>query len=368
MARTLCIVTSPELVRDDEAAELIRRELGTGRSVEVVLDRRQARDPVGPGRRAGRERRRQPEADALLRARGFVLVEPDAARPPRPSIAELLGPVEPERDEPDALEEDEEGRRRGRRLATAGVTVAILALAVGLLAPEALRWASGPGWPGWLVPSPMGEWLRIGPPRPEPLEAEPAAPPRTLATRPPDGELAPEPGAEAPPRPGETSAAPEAHGGPGPIAEPPGRARPEPPAVAPTRERAREAGPPRAPREGPARRTRSAESSPEPRDLSAARSLARFPGLPRVEVRTGRGDAGGTTYVVALRDEQGRPLGDAEVWIAGRAPKGGDFRQPLRPGPEPGTYAAIVPAPAESGGLRLHVALGGQRLETPLTP
>jgi hypothetical protein len=107
---------------------------------------------------------------------------------------------------------------------------------------------------------------------------------------------------------------------------------------------------------------------------SAERSSTRaptFPGLPRVAlIRSPASTSSGTggTYVVRISDTQGRPLVGAEASLVDHMGDGVAEAIPLDPGPEPGTYRAILPQGRALRDLRVRIMTSNTRFDVPVEP
>ena len=96
-----------------------------------------------------------------------------------------------------------------------------------------------------------------------------------------------------------------------------------------------------------------------------------FPGLPRVAlIRSPAPASSGTggTYVVRISDTEGRPLVGAEASLVDHIGEGGGNVIPLDPGPEPGTYRAVLPPGRSLRDLRVRIMTSNTRFDVPVEP
>ena len=86
----------------------------------------------------------------------------------------------------------------------------------------------------------------------------------------------------------------------------------------------------------------------------------------RVEIATESLGDGLTSYLVRLRERDGRPVTNATVSIRGRRADGAVLEAVLDRATEPGSYRAVVRRPSEFTDARLRVASVDRVQEVPL--
>jgi len=175
--RSLCIV-SRDPVQCSELVLSLQTLLDPGEEVEIVMDRRRAREMFDPEPLSGRpaiERRANPDVDLAVRTKGFAIV-PAAPRA-------TLGPDAPDADERARFENILSFRRRhdGKPARVVGAASAVV---VALVLMPPLTGFSNLTIQGWARSSPAARPGAIEQPAttPAPTLASPAAPTEAIAS------------------------------------------------------------------------------------------------------------------------------------------------------------------------------------------
>jgi hypothetical protein len=329
--------------------------------MEIFVDRRRP-TPAPQGPPLGVERRTHAEAEEVLRAQGYVIVDEngDVAMPaPLPASHEAV-----------LLWKSATGWAGERALSAwqarpANRTVVKLAGVLGALAVSAGLVAAQYSIRGDRTVVPVGEERRtVTAPQTVTVTSPPAA-------GRPDGPLVsvPEPEASSA---GLVASTPTPAVAPSPPAARPALAEPpmrRPPAAAPPSSTPQRPASLRV----EASRPEVASVTTPPREPARAReeptaaAVAAASDPPRVVLETdpqGKGSERSITYTVRVWDASGDPLTNAEVSLHGWMPDGSDLDAPLGSTSTPGTYQTSVEVGVRTPGrLRVRVAHGGKNFE-----
>ena len=375
----LCIV-SREPFRSPDFAAALYWALSREDNLEVVVDRRHSESSAPSG--VNEERRRRPEVDAELRAKGFVIV-------PAGESTEPIDRFEVDGEEQEALEEVGSFLHQWRdtllpRLVGVLGGATVVALAV-LLAGH----LNAPPDPGnaTLLPAParIDEAVvrAISPARPDSPPPSAAGATRTRSDSPRDADRITPTSREISDPPGVSAPVQEASIASRPTSPPPTEVSPAPrKANAPADE---VATPPRTARNKGARDTRPEQGAtaratpsdlPGPDQIAAVSPPAKTASAEPAPVESAHraqlvgqpsSRGWGNSYAVRLLDGAGRPVVDASVHLVASMADGSVEKVAMGALGEPGTYRGTVPTNRSTPvNVRVHVSSGGGFVELPV--